>query len=63
MDLIQEESETHQCSIMKPVRFWGDTDNDYYEIFDGKNWIPIKSQQPIGNTDKTTDNETEPDLD
>jgi hypothetical protein len=64
MSLIQEELEMHQCGTMKPVKFWGDTDNDFHEIFDGVRWIKIKSQfqQPMGNRNKTTDNETEPEI-
>jgi hypothetical protein len=60
VSLIQEELETHECYIGKPQKFWFDTDDDFIEFFDGINWIPHKIQQPIGNMEKTTEDETEP---
>ena len=50
--LIQEELENHICYNPTKKRFFFDTDNDFVEVFDGLNWIPIKSEQPKGNTNK-----------
>lgn len=64
VNLIQEELEIHQCLRQEDLslKFSADTDDDYYEVFDGYRWIPIKLiDQPKGNREKTTDNETEPD--
>lgn len=60
VSLIDEELKFHQCHSLKPSGFIADTDYDYFEIFDGIRWIKMKNRQPMGNTKKSTDNETEP---
>ena len=55
--LIQEEVLTHECKSVLDYKF---TENILW-MFDGNIWYPRKlSQQPKSNTEKTTDDETEP---
>ncbi|MCE9618274.1 MAG: hypothetical protein K8Q88_07980 [Nitrosarchaeum sp.] len=56
--LIHEEVLIHECKSVIDYRF----EDDILWMFDGEFWIPRKSKQPTGNKEKTTDNETEPEI-
>lgn len=56
-DIISEEIHLHRCKTVIDYRIEEET----LWLFDGDIWYPRKLlQQPKGNIEKTTDDETEP---